>query len=50
MLTVQIFGTGRQCRPLEDALAELWQAGAGRQELRQLLELQAARAAPGARP
>ncbi len=44
MLTVQLFGTGRQWRPLEDALAVLWQGGAWRQELRQLLELLAARA------
>jgi len=44
MLTVQLFGTGRQWRPLDDALAGLWQAGAWRQELRQLLELLAARA------
>jgi hypothetical protein len=44
MLTVQIFGTGHQWRPLADALAVLWQAGAWRQELRQLLELLAARA------
>jgi len=44
MLTVQLFGTGRQWRPLEDALAVLWQAGAWRQKLRQLLELLAARA------
>jgi len=44
MLTVQLFGTGRQWRPLDDALAVLWQAGAWRQELRQLLELLAARA------
>jgi len=47
MLTVQLFGTGRQWRPLDDALAVLWQAGAWRQELRQelrqLLELLAAR-------
>ncbi|MFM9102131.1 MAG: hypothetical protein ACKOPS_12720, partial [Cyanobium sp.] len=33
-----------QWRPLDDALAVLWQAGAWRQELRQLLELLAARA------
>jgi hypothetical protein len=44
ILTVQLFGTGRQWRPLEDALAVLWQAGAWRQELRQLLALLAARA------
>jgi len=44
MLTAQLFGTGRQWRPLDDALAVIWQAGAWRQELRQLLELLAARA------
>jgi superfamily II DNA or RNA helicase len=43
MLTAQLFGTGRQWRPLDDALDVLWQAGAWRQELRQLLELLAAR-------
>ena len=36
MLTAQLFGTGRQWRPLPDGLAVLWQAGAWRDELRQL--------------
>jgi superfamily II DNA or RNA helicase len=44
MLTAQLFGTGRQWRPLAEALAVLWQAGSWREELRQLLELLAARA------
>ncbi|MFM2159190.1 MAG: hypothetical protein RLZZ124_1664, partial [Cyanobacteriota bacterium] len=44
MLTAQLFGTGRQWRPLPDALAVLWQAGPWRDELRQLLELLAAKA------
>jgi hypothetical protein len=44
MLTAQLYGTGRQWRPLEDALKMLWETGAWRQELRQLLELLAARA------
>ena len=44
MLTAQLFGTGRQWRPLPDALAVLWQAGAWRDELRQLLVFLAARA------
>ena len=44
------FGTGRaerarrQWRPLDQALAVLWQAGAWREELIQLLELLAERA------
>ena len=33
------FGTGRQWRPLDQALDVLWQAGAWREELIQLLEL-----------
>ncbi len=37
------FGTGRQWRPLDQALAVLRQAGAWRQELIQLLELLAER-------
>jgi hypothetical protein len=37
------FGTGRQWRPLDQALDVLWQAGAWRQELIQLLELLAER-------
>ena len=44
MLTAQLFGTGRQWRSLPDALAVLWQAGAWRDELRQLLDFLAARA------
>jgi superfamily II DNA or RNA helicase/HKD family nuclease len=44
MLTAQLFGTGRQWRPLPDALAVLWQAVAWRDELRQLLVFLAARA------
>ena len=44
MLTAQLFGTGRQCRPLDQALDVLWQAGAWREELIQLLELLAERA------
>jgi Domain of unknown function (DUF3427) len=44
MLTAQLFGTGRQWRPLDQALAVLWQAGAWREELIQLLELLAERA------
>jgi len=43
MLTAQLFGTGRQWRPLDQALAVLWQAGAWREELIQLLELLAER-------
>ena len=38
------FGTGRQWRPLDQALAVLWQAAAWREELIQLLELLAERA------
>jgi len=38
------FGTGRQGRPLDQALDVLWQAGACREELIQLLELLAERA------
>ena len=38
------YGTGRQWRPLDQALAVLWQAGAWREELIQLLELLAERA------
>ena len=38
------FGTGRQWRPLDQALAVLWQAGGCREELIQLLELLAERA------
>ena len=37
------FGTGRQWRPLDQALAVLWQACAWREELIQLLELLAER-------
>jgi hypothetical protein len=37
------YGTGRQWRPLDQALAVLWQAGAWREELIQLLELLAER-------
>ena len=44
MLTAQLFGTGRQWRPLDQALAVLWQAGAWREELIQLLLLLAERA------
>jgi len=44
MLTAQLFGTGRQWRPLDQALDVLWQAGAWREELIQLLELLAERA------
>jgi hypothetical protein len=43
MLTAQLFGTGRQWRPLDQALDVLWQAGAWREELIQLLELLAER-------
>jgi superfamily II DNA or RNA helicase/HKD family nuclease len=43
MLNAQLFGTGRQWRPLDQALAVLWQAGAWREELIQLLELLAER-------
>jgi|GEM_PF-1962549 len=43
MLTAQLFGTGRQWRPLDQALEVLWQAGAWREELIQLLELLAER-------
>ena len=38
------FGTGRQWRPLDQALEVLWQAGAWREELIQLLGLLAERA------
>ena len=38
------YGTGRQWRPLDQSLDVLWQAGASREELIQLLELLAARA------
>ena len=38
------FGTGRQWRPLDQALAVLWQAAAWREELIQLMELLAERA------
>ena len=38
------FGTGHQWRPLDQALPVLWQAGAWREELIQLLELLAERA------
>ena len=38
------YGTGRQWRPLDQALAVLWQAAAWREELIQLLELLAERA------
>ena len=44
MLTAQLFGTGKRWRPLGDALAVLWATGPWRDELRQLLELLAARA------
>jgi hypothetical protein len=44
MLTAQLFGTGRQWMPLDQALAVLWQAGAWREELIQLLQLLAERA------
>jgi hypothetical protein len=44
MLTAQLFGTGRQWRPLDQALDVLWQVGAWRQELIQLLQLLAERA------
>ena len=44
MLTAQLFGTGRLWRPLDQALELLWQAGAWREELIQLLELLAERA------
>ncbi|MFN9644554.1 MAG: hypothetical protein ACK6BG_05390 [Cyanobacteriota bacterium] len=44
MLTAQLFGTGRQWRPLDQALALLWRADAWREELRQLLLLLAERA------
>ena len=44
MLTAQLYGTGRQWRPLEEALKMLWEAGAWREELHQLFELLAARA------
>ena len=44
MLTAQLFGTGRHWRPLDQALDLLWQAGAWREELIQLLELLAERA------
>jgi hypothetical protein len=44
MLTAQLFGTGRQWRPLDQVLGVLWQAGAWREELIQLLELLAERA------
>ena len=37
------YGTGRQWRPLDQALALLWQAGARREELIQLLQLLAER-------
>ena len=37
MLTAQLFGTGRLWRPLDQALAVLWQADAWREELIQLL-------------
>jgi hypothetical protein len=37
------YGTGRQWRPLDQALALLWQAGAWREELIQLLLLLAER-------
>ena len=50
MLTAQLYcftawryGTGRQWRPLDQALDVLWQAGAWREELIQLLELLAER-------
>jgi superfamily II DNA or RNA helicase len=43
MLTAQLFGTGRQWRPLDQALDVLWQASAWRDELRQLLVLLAER-------
>ena len=38
------YGTGRLWRPLDQALDVLWQAGAWREELIQLLELLAERA------
>ena len=44
MLTAQLFGTGRQWRPLDQALDVLWQASAWREELIQLLILLAERA------
>jgi hypothetical protein len=44
MLTAQLYGTGRQWRPLEQALMMLWETGAWREELHQLFELLAARA------
>ncbi|MFN5194601.1 MAG: DUF3427 domain-containing protein, partial [Cyanobacteriota bacterium] len=44
MLTAQLFGTGRQWMPLDQALAVLWQAGAWREELIQLLQVLAERA------
>ena len=43
MLLVQLFGTGPRWRPLAEAWAVLWQAGAWRQELIQLLLLLAER-------
>jgi hypothetical protein len=44
MLTAQLFGTGRRWRPLDQALDVLWQAGAWREELIQMLLLLAERA------
>jgi hypothetical protein len=44
MLTAQLFGTGRQWMPHDQALAVLWQAGAWREELIQLLQVLAERA------
>jgi superfamily II DNA or RNA helicase len=44
MLTAQLFGTGKRWTPLAEALAVLWQVGAWREELRQLLELLAEQA------
>ena len=44
MLTAQLYGTGRQWRPLEQALKMLWETGVWREELHQLFELLAARA------
>ncbi len=44
MLTAQLFGTGSQWRPLDQALEVLWQADAWREELIQLLILLAERA------
>jgi superfamily II DNA or RNA helicase len=44
MITVQLFGTGERWTPLVDALVVLWQMGAWREELVQLLELLAKRA------